>query len=582
MAVTWGLLALVFGLRWLALSHIDLDRLSDYGLTTALPRAYFAALIVLAGSFYWQLTRARVSTWLLAIHVLSLIVMLHGLTAFLYDEPRFAWTYKHVGVVGYILEHGTVDPGIDAYHNWPGFFALAAAFTAALGLPSPLPFAGYAQLAFNLLYLPALLLLFRSLTPDARTVWHATWLFYATSWVSQDYFAPQALAYFFHLIILAVCLTWLSGVRTRPPPPGGEGGSVRAGALAVYRRVRPDLPGTLAVLLLFAAVACSHQLTPFMTVAAVSALVLARVCRVRTLPLWMLALTVLWNVTMASTYLSGHNQWYAGLGALLANLSKNVPDAQNLSTAHAFVVGVTRVMTLGMWGLAALGAWRMWRAGARFLAPGLLALAPFPLLALQAYGGEMLLRIYFFALPFMAFLVAHALLCPAGPGSPARLPRFTPLPWLVSALLLGAMTVAYFGNESTNHIHRDEVQAARWLYGHAPPGSAILTVSTNNFPVKISGNYNEFTHLSLTDDQGVQLSTLDFDHILSYSTRQKLPALYIVLSEGQRTYVNLYKKLHPGSYDGFQRSVARSPEFRRVYASTHVTIYASTLNPFRR
>lgn len=516
-ALTWGLLALVFGLRWLALGHIDLDRLSDYGLTTALPRAYFAALIVLAGSFTWQLTRTRVSTWLLAVHVLSLIVMLHGLTAFLYDAPRFAWTYKHIGVVGYILDHGTVDPGVDAYHNWPGFFALASALTGALGLPSPLPFAGYAQLAFNLLYLPALLLLFRSLTPDPRTVWHATWLFYATSWVSQDYFAPQALAYFFHLTILAVCLTWLSGGRTRRPSPGAGGGSAGAGALAVYRRVRPDLPGTLAVLLLFAAVACSHQLTPFMTVAAVSALVLARACRVRTLPLWMLALTVLWNVTMASTYLSGHNQWYASLGSLFANLSKNVPDPQNLSAAHALVVGVTRAMTLGLWGLAALGAWRMWRGGTRFLTPTVLALAPFPLLALQAYGGEMLLRIYFFALPFVAFLAAHALLRPAGPGSPAGPPRFTPLPWLVSAALLAAMTVAYFGNESVNRIHRDEVQAARWLYAHAPPGSAILTVSTNNFPVKISGNYNEFTHLSLTDDQGVELSTLDPREILAYS-----------------------------------------------------------------
>src|SRR5438105_13034531 len=64
------------------------------------------------------------------------------------------------------------------------------------------------------------------------------------------------------------------------------------------------------------------------------------------------------------------------------------------------------MLTLAVCGLAGLGVLRRLHAGQQDLLPMLLAVAPVPLLALQSYGGEMLLRVYLFALPAAACFVA--------------------------------------------------------------------------------------------------------------------------------------------------------------------------------
>lgn len=578
----WGAPALAYGLPvtalglWLtAMPHVSLDRISDYGLITALPVTYFVALAVLAVSFYLQLGRSRFGAVVPAVHVLLLIVMVHGVSAFLYDVPRFSWTYKHVGVTQYILEHRSVDPLIDAYHNWPGFFALAAVLTKSLGLSSPLAFAGYSQLSFNLLYLPLLLVLFRTLTVDRRVVWHAVWLFYSTSWVSQDYFAPQALAYLFHLAILGLCFGWLSGrsvltaATHRTLPVDGDTGPEPAAS--GQQPTSSVVLGTVVALLLFAAVVCSHQLTPFMTIAAVTALVLTRVCRVRSLPVIMLGMVLLWNSTMASPYMAGHNQWYSTLGSLLTNLDKNLPDLQGSSAAHQFVVNSTRVMTLCVWLMAAIGAFRMRRGAGLPVSVVLVAFAPFPLLALQSYGGEMLLRIYFFSLPFMVFLGAHVLTVPS-PNPPQRSSVASAL--LAHVGLLGLMLVAYFGNEKINHISRAEVSAAQWVYTHAPKGSTILTVASINFPQKVAANYNDYTYISLTDDHNIQLRSTTVSGILNYALKTKTERMYVIFSKGQHDYTELYRKISVGTYNSLKAGVINSPRFAPVYINDHTAIYA--------
>src|SRR5204863_1433745 len=95
-----------------------------------------------------------------------------------------------------------------AYHNWPGFFALTALLTESAGLERGIDLAPWASMFFNLLYLGPLVVILRSVTRDERVVWLSVWLFYLGNWIGQDYFAPQALNYFFHLTVIAVLLTW--------------------------------------------------------------------------------------------------------------------------------------------------------------------------------------------------------------------------------------------------------------------------------------------------------------------------------------------------------------------------------------
>ena len=97
---------------------------------------------------------------------------------------------------------------------------LSAFLTQITGLDSGLDLIGWAPVAFNLLYLPPLLLVFRAASKDWRVVWLAAWIFYITNWIGQDYYSPQAFAYFLYLVILGVLLTWFArGPRPIWPIP---------------------------------------------------------------------------------------------------------------------------------------------------------------------------------------------------------------------------------------------------------------------------------------------------------------------------------------------------------------------------
>ena len=76
---------------------------------------------------------------------------------------------------------------------------------------------------------------FRGLTRNTRLVWLALWVFFIITWVGQDYFAPQAMAYALYL----ACI----GLLVRRP--------VTRSMLAPF-------------VVMVAAVAASHQITPMM------------------------------------------------------------------------------------------------------------------------------------------------------------------------------------------------------------------------------------------------------------------------------------------------------------------------------
>ncbi len=86
-------------------------------------------------------------------------------------------------------------------------------------MQSPLSYAAWGPVFFNLLWLPALLFIFHTATEDRRLSWLAVWFFYLGNWIGQDYFSPQALAYFLYLVVLAICLAWFRAARPDQTSP---------------------------------------------------------------------------------------------------------------------------------------------------------------------------------------------------------------------------------------------------------------------------------------------------------------------------------------------------------------------------
>jgi hypothetical protein len=562
---------------WLSLRGADLSRMAGLGLLDAMPATYFIAVGLLLVGFTATLTGQELRTRLLWLYAFALILVLHGTTALLYDEPRYAWTYKHLGVIALIDHAGAVDRSVDIYSNWPGFFALAAWLSAATGV-SAISYAAWAQVFFNLANVVALRFALRGLTSDERVLWTATLFFVLGNWLGQDYLAPQAFAYVLSLVVLGLCL------RCAPAavPPRSRAARWWIGILDGLRRAilrRPPtaepprpapLPPTAAVVvggLCYLAVVVSHQLTP--AIVLVGAIGLALIAR--RIPLWVplaMGLVEAWWLWRAWPYLSEH---FSLLDP--APSSSGAPAGYSIGDGLrglALVAYAVRVEILILVALAAVGLVRRLRKGHWDLAPATLVVAPLVVVGLQSYQGEGRYRAYLFALPWLCFLAAAAFA-----PTRARLGTLThrALLTLASACLATCLLFAYFGLELMNRIDRDDVAAATWFEQHAPTDS-VFVGATANFPRRLTARYAAVYDpaypgaLPLTDRAAYRrprFGAADVRRIANTLRAYGSPHTFLTLSGSQERYARLYGLLPAGSMQSLEGALRTSPDFHLMY-----------------
>ena len=324
----WLNLAACLTLWVSALGMADVGRLQSagLGLVSVMPFTYWAALALLMGGFAWAVTR-RDSRWpLLTAYLVALVAILHATPAILYGSPRYSWTWKHVGVIDFIATNGihfNLGGALAVYQGWPGFFALNALLTSASGLHTALGYVTWVLPLNDLLWLGPVILIARAFSSDWRLAWTAAWLFEIGNWIGQDYFSPQAFAYFLYLTVIAVCLRWLWHPRIGPPPSMAEAGEA-TGHPQPRRWVM-----VVCLVPMMAAIASSHQLTPFMLLGALILLVVFRQVRPRTLPLLMAAITAGWNLYGGLPWLKANtSQILGGMGDPWANISPHIVGGQ--------------------------------------------------------------------------------------------------------------------------------------------------------------------------------------------------------------------------------------------------------------
>ena len=172
---------------------------------------FLAGLGVLVLSTGLLLARRNFSTPRMALHLGALIVMLYGTAPIVYREPRFAWVFKHTAFTNYIAVYHALGRSLDIYRIWPGFFALAAWIDKVAGVSTPLVYASWAELFFEILYAVELAWILRALRLDERERWLALFLFAGANWIAQDYFSPQGFGLVLSLGVFGMALHWLKG-----------------------------------------------------------------------------------------------------------------------------------------------------------------------------------------------------------------------------------------------------------------------------------------------------------------------------------------------------------------------------------
>ncbi|MGW0311617.1 lipopolysaccharide biosynthesis protein [Streptomyces flavidovirens] len=579
-----GLLLLAaLALYWLPvrdLGEAGLDRMGGLGLISVLPSATLLGAGLLAPAFASLLWLDRPRTVLLTAVLLATVVSLHALPAVLEAEPRFPTAWQHLGFMDYIDRTGTAVPDLDARWSWPGFFAAATFVAEACGVSDMSSVIRWWPTAMQLLYLPPLFLLTRSMRASWRAKWAGAWIFVLSGWVGQDYFSPQGFTYGMYLAFVAVLLVWFREPRvlwTKRRPGEAE--------------VRPAGRREKAVLLLvlvglFAATVPAHQLTPFVMLGVLAVLVMAGRSTLRGLPMLFAVLVAVWIGFFAEPYWSGHfDELFGGVGGVGGNVTSSVSGRiEGGSSTHKLVLYVRVAMAGGVLAFACWGWWRRRFAGYSERSLLVLAFVPFLGFGMQSYGGEMALRVFMFALPGAALLAGLALFPRTGVTAAEReadRKSLAPLAALLTGLLLmGGFLVSRWGNESFERIRSGEVAAMEFVYAHDDPSVRLLWMS--NDPV------DEVTPAMPWGARDMEKVTYvptlaPVDPVLVAGLVKSLkdagPNSYLMINRSQSTYL----RLDAGYSDTWEKRLTanldKRPELSKVLSNADVSMYALREQP---
>jgi hypothetical protein len=551
-----------------AMAALRLNSVGLYGLLATVDAWFFVGLALLIVGFAAELSRAHRQLWILVLYLLAIVVVVDATVPLLFHAPEYQWVYKHIGVSQSLKLNGHITDPNNIYQAWPTFFSALAGISSLSGA-SPLAFAAWAPLFFELANCLVLLAIFKGMTRDSRVPILAVLLFEClVSWVGQDYLSPQAFAYLLWLGLILIVLRWLTGWPAQGKSPGRldrlRGLFLRGFEYRPAKQQRPYIAAAMATMTLFFVIVSSHQLTPYVGLAGLTGLAALGLLR----PRWLLPMLI----AIAAAFLLPRYHIVSQFGGLFSgfnvfsNASAQVKVAE---PAALFSEHIASFLAVAMWLLTLSLVARSVRSLGRVAVPAVLAFSPFIVLLVQSYGGEAIYRVFLFSAPWCAYLIATAVI---------EL-RWTRLriaaTALVPAVALLAGLQGLYGPVEVNAFTPAEVSASQWLYAHAATGSTLM-FAAENFPVEETAAYESYELQVLPSDPllGVGHDWLDAANLrqvdnwaASLTGREK----FLVLSRSMAAYRAYFG--FPIGYQRLEQELPSSSDWRMSFENSDVTIY---------
>ena len=588
----WVLLAGALAAWLMAQRQVDLDALGNWGLLGQLPSTWYVVMAGVLLLFALHVVRPVASPWVLGALIGVVVLILYATPPLLEETPRYSWVYKHIGVARYIAETGTVDPEIDIYHRWPGFFAAAATLSEISGV-GILTLARGAESFFALVNAVLVAALARTFSADLRLVATTSLLFSLGNFVGQGYFAPQALGFTMGLTSVLVALRFLSA------EPNRLGLAAQRSAASILRKaapvgdvdiepVAPRRPGhrerRLAigiVLALHAAVVVTHQLTPYVLLLGLGSLFLLGRLRPMVLVVGLAAMTGLYLLPNLDFVVQKFGIFTG------ANPLENVALGANTDPVlveKLFRNKVSLVLQLTMLALAAAGLVQLGRRTiGRAVTVGCLMASPVLLLLSQNYGGEARHRVYLFMLPWVSFAAASLLLRAATLRRPTARRFGTALAGLTIGLVAAASVISNFGDEDLIYIPPAEVAAFESLYRTAQPGT-VFVMGAPGSPARLTASYPltvaaDGTTPTLADAPDLNIAEVP-DRMLAARIDEYLEGLeprqpLLIFSARQYRYAEVFDVVGTRGLGRVEDAVRKSGRFTQVFDNGGVRAYRS-------
>ena len=382
--------------------------------------------------------------------LVSLVAALTLTPALVYGLPRSQSAAKHVDLVQMILSAHHLDPGVNIYEAYSGFFSAVAWVCDLAGIHNSLGLATCWPFVVGLVGLAELRFFFGRLINSSYRIWVGMTLVVLVNAIGQDYFSPQSVGF---VLVLGVY-----GLALGDDCPG------------LSNRMRIGL-------LVFAgcSLAVTHELSPYVAGGVLIILVIFRAVRPWYIPATCLLPAVLWAVLnrgLLAGYVTLHD--IGNLSNFTPPKTIATPGLQRLpivnESSHALLLGLLVLISL-----AALGFARTVRRPQTwgFMISSGLGLI---IISVVPYSQEGIFRSALFGIPWLALVAMEAL-----PSSP---PRWTSAVFgAVSVGLLGTYLVAMFGLDNATVIRPGDLQALQFYQAHAPASSYILSLGYGDLPI---------------------------------------------------------------------------------------------------
>ncbi|WP_088942535.1 hypothetical protein [Rhodococcus sp. 1168] len=537
-----GLLLALAVVLWLpALPGLESAGYSQFGLLSAGTGPVLVicmALVVVA-----FLTAVRRHQLRIAVAAIGVAILVQRVTVTLVtDAPVYEWTYKHVAVTEYILAFGALPPnGIDIYAQWPGFFVVTAWFAEVSNL-GILSLAHVFAPMIHILTAVFVYSLARVLKARRRVAITAAMIAELVNWVGQDYYAPQALGF---VLAVGFLVLLLASTQLR-------------------------VTGFLAIIP-FAALVPTHQLTPYWLFAVTGVLLVTR----RAKPWWLmfpLAIILLGylypRLSIVAPYglLSGFDP--------VENAASNVQAPGILGKQVTSLV--CRALSAGVFALAMASIVYAWRTKKTFWAPMVMAFGSIALLAGQSYGGEAIFRVYLYAIPGCALLIAPMLLAALDmePSAARSTMGKVGARAALAAAALGTVGAATFGLQGYFGLwpliieNRAQVDQTRDLVAQAPAGSTFTLLYPAGYPIRSTAKYVEQAEANELFD--APLNYYGPEYMLEFPTAEQLEAFdwdasqrdtpsYVILTRQSLESMKYYGFMQEGAAETFERWLRSNP-----------------------
>ncbi|MBF4615991.1 glycosyltransferase [Curtobacterium sp. VKM Ac-1376] len=522
----------------------------------------------------------------LAVPVVVLGGVVQLAQAITYGVPTVTAAARHIGVVEYIRQFGGTNPSADIFQTWSGLFAGAAWVADVGGIVNTILIAAWVPVLLAFSTTIAVGVLAAHWLPGTRRPWIAALLTAMTGSLNTTYFSPQSTG-----ILMSIVILVLATGPLRDAASTTADGSVAAKPRA--RRV--GLSRIIAITLIGIVLVVTHQISPYLTVAALVTLIVFRMLR----PWWLPVVVLVPAVGFAAMNgdILGRFLSLAAVGRVLDNVQPPAHDMtvlpKPLVTRLAFDIPAAALVVLGLIALVTV----LMRRDRTHWALLVTAASPISLLVATNYGQEGIFRVVLFATPWIAVLAA-ALPMPTGRFAPVgavlrRGMRPSAVRFAVAGAAVAALVaIGAFGQTSLDWnrvMTRSQSEATQFYDRTAPAGSVmLLTGSANAVPSNTGARYFDVGYLSREALGPYPDPAGDYDAKADVSdvTRELVEnwsatGYYALVAEPFGAYDERYGYQSDADYQELAAAMASSPYWERVWSSGTTTMYELTTEGMR-